>query len=88
METKRQKALGFADQKVVVDENWQVQRADELNWEVRYKGKFRGFYGTIASALDALPDKMLSEEAKGTLKDVKSMQEAIHERIEEAYHPK
>ena len=87
METKRQKKAAHADQKITVDENWVIQRVDPLNWEIRYKGKFNGFYGTISSALNALPAKMLSEEAKGTLKDVQTQQKGISERIEMAFHP-
>ena len=86
METKRQKKQAHSEQKVTIDENWTIQRVDPLNWEIRYKDKFSGFYGTIASALDALPAKMLSEEAKGTLKDLQTQQKAISERIEEAFH--
>ena len=87
METKRQNKEAHAEQKVTIDENWTIQRVDPLNWEIRYKDKFNGFYGTIVSALNALPAKMLSEEAKGTLKDVQTQQKAILERIEMAYHP-
>ena len=57
METKRQKKEAHAGQKITVDENWVIQRVDPLNWEIRYKGKFNGFYATIVSALNALPAK-------------------------------
>ena len=86
METKRQKKEAHAGQKITVDENWVIQRVDPLNWEIRYKGKFNGFYGTISSALNSLPAKMLSEEAKGTLKDLQTQQNGISERIEMAFH--
>ena len=82
--TKAEMRARFDAQTVTIDENWSILRADELNWEIRYKGKFQGFYGSIGGAIRALPAKMLSEDAKGTLKDVLRSLGAITATIEKA----
>lgn len=74
----------MASQTVTIDDHWQIIRADPLNWEIRYKGKFQGYYGTIGNALCALPSKMLNESAKGTLTDIRRTLEGISSTIEKA----
>jgi hypothetical protein len=73
--TLKAKAERFMSQTIKVDENWSIVRADELNWQIRHKDQRapydKWFFGTLRGALLALPDKMLGEEAKGTLDDVR-----------------
>ena len=71
-------------QLITVDQDWQIRRNDELNWDILYKGKFKGYYGDVFSDLQALPCKILSEEAKNSLASITASQEAIAERIERA----
>ncbi len=94
--TKQEKALAtrqakkeqMQSQTVTIDENWRILRSDELNWEIQFhqrdKWTFQGYYGTISSALKALPAKMLSEIAKGSLSDVLRSLEGITATIEKA----
>jgi hypothetical protein len=83
-ETKARKAAEYDAQTVRIDENWKIIRVDELNWEIQFKGKFKGYYPTISSALKALPAKMLSETARNSLADVLRSQDAIVELIQRA----
>jgi hypothetical protein len=82
--TKAAKAAEFKNQAIQIDDNWRVIRADELNWELRFKGQFAGYYGTIADAFKALPAKMLSAAAKNSIADVLQCQAAIIKSIEKA----
>lgn len=82
--SKAAKAERFATQTIPIDQDWEIVRADELNWEIRHKGKFRGYYGTIASAFQALQGKMIGAEAKNSITEVLRSQRAISERIEDA----
>ena len=73
--TLKAKAEEFKSQTIKVDENWSIVRLDELNWQIRHKDQRapydKWFFGTLRGALLALPDKMLGEEAKGTIDDVR-----------------
>jgi len=73
--TLKAKAEKFRSQTINVDENWSIVRLDELNWQIRHKDQRapydKWFFGTLRGALLALPDKMLGEEAKGTIYDVR-----------------
>src|SRR5215471_9333564 len=73
--TLKAKAEKFKSQTIKVDENWSIVRLDELNWQIRHKDQRapydKWFFGTLRGALLALPDKMLGEEAKGTIDDVR-----------------
>lgn len=71
-------------QTVTVDQHWKILRTDPLNWELRYKGKFKGYYGTITDAIRALPSKMLDEVAKNDLAEVLRSLQGIEETIERA----
>jgi hypothetical protein len=82
--TKAAKAEQFKIQTVRIDDNWRIIRADSLNWEIQYKGKFYGYFGDIHNAFKALPSKMLKESAQGTLAEVLECQRAIVARIERA----
>ena len=83
--TLRAKAEKFKSQTIKVDENWSIVRADELNWQIRHKDQRapynKWFFGTLRSALLALPDKMLGEEAKGTIDDVRRCYKGICEAV-------
>jgi hypothetical protein len=79
------KAAEFKEQDIRIDDNWRVFRADQLNWELRYKGRFAGYYGSLVSAFKALPDKMLGSAAKNSLVKLIETQNAIGESIEEAF---
>ena len=61
----------FDKQVISVDENWQIRRADQWNWEIRQKVSekwvFKGYYGKLNSALMALPAHMIGEQAKDSL---------------------
>jgi hypothetical protein len=73
--TLKAKAERFKSQTIKVDENWSIVRADELNWQIRHKDQRapydKWFFGTLRGALLALPDKMIGEEAKCTIADVR-----------------
>lgn len=84
-QTKLAKAAAYEAQTVTIDRHWRIQRVDERNWEMQFKGDFKGFFGDLPSALRALPVKMLSEEASGTLADVLRCHRAILERIEAGF---
>jgi hypothetical protein len=79
--TKKAKASRLAAQIIEVDLNWRIVRTDPRNWEIRYRGTFHGYYGTLLAAFQALPGSMLDVEAKGTLDDVWRCQGAILDRI-------
>jgi hypothetical protein len=82
--TKAAKAEQFKSQTVRIDDNWRIIRADSLNWEIQYKGRFHGYFGDLCNAFKALPGKMLKESAKATLADVLECQRGILARIERA----
>lgn len=84
-ETKRQMRESWSEQTIVIDKDWKIIRSDELNWEIRYKDKFQGFYSTVVAALRVLPAKMLSEVAQGDLATIVAQQKAIVELIEQHF---
>jgi hypothetical protein len=83
--TLKAKAEKFKSQTIKVDENWSVVRVDELNWQIRHKEQRapfdRWFFGTLREAILCLPDKMLGEEAKGTVDDVRRCHRAFCETV-------
>ena len=82
--TRQAKKAQMESQTITIDDDWRILRADPLNWEIQYKGKFQGYYGTIPAALRVLPAKMLGEQAKGTLSDVLRSLEGVTATIEKA----
>src|ERR1043166_4553138 len=78
----------FKAQTITIDDNWQVVRSDELNWEIQFKGRFWGYYGSFLDALKSLPATLLSSEAKNSLADIQQRQKAICERITKALNLK
>ena len=83
-ETRDAQNAAFESQTITIDNHWRIIRSDNLNWEVQFKGQFWGYYGTVAKAFQALPGKMLSEEARGTVADVRGTLNDIIYRIEKA----
>jgi hypothetical protein len=83
-ETRDAQNAAFESQTITIDNHWRIIRSDILNWEVQFKGQFWGYFGTVAKAFQALPGKMLSEEARGGVADVRSALNDIMERIEKA----
>jgi hypothetical protein len=83
--TLRAKAERFKSQTIKVDENWSIVRVDELNWQIRHKDQRapydKWFFGTLRDAILSLPDKMLAEEAKGTIEDVRRYCRAFCEAV-------
>ena len=83
--TLKAKAEKFKSQTIKVDENWSIVRLDELNWQIRHKDQRapynKWFFGTLRGALLALPDKMLGEEAKGTIDDVRRCHRGFCEAV-------
>jgi hypothetical protein len=82
--TKAAKARQFKTQTVRIDDHWRIIRADSLNWEIQYKGKFYGYFADLHNAFKALPGKMLRESAKDTLADVLECQRGVVALIERA----
>lgn len=80
--TIKAKREAFEGQTIVIDENWRIIRADELNWEVQYQEKFDGYFGSLKNAFNGLIKKMLSESAKKDLAQVLEVIKAIETKIE------
>lgn len=66
--TLEAKAKAYASQKIVINDEWSVIRADDLNWQIRYTGKSqatkklgmdRWFFGSVRMALVFVFDKAL-----------------------------
>ena len=75
---------GLDSQTITIDKDWRIIRPDELNWELQYKYKTKGYYSTIVNALSALPAKMLNEAARGTLDELLKIHREIIRKIENA----
>jgi ribosomal protein L20 len=69
-------------QTIQVDENWRIVRADELNWEVQFEGKFYGYFGNLKNAFSSLAVKMLSDVAANDLKKVLEKLNEIENKIQ------
>ena len=78
-----QQAL-FDSQVIKIDSDWTIRRADELNWEVQYRGRFHGFYSHLATAFRALLGKMTDLEAQSSLNDAIECTKRHAETIERA----
>lgn len=79
-------------QTITIDENWSIARIDERNWSILNKRAEKdgfeneNYFGTLLAALNALPSKMLTDEAKTSLASVIESQKAIRARIAQAVH--
>jgi hemolysin activation/secretion protein len=69
-------------QTIVIDENWRIVRADELNWEVQFNGKFNGYSGSLKNAFNGLLKKMISDSARKDVAEVLKRIEEIEKKIE------
>ena len=45
--TKAAKSEAYAAQTITIDRHWRIQRVDERNWEMQFKGDFKGFFGDL-----------------------------------------
>lgn len=84
LQARRDKAAQYAQQVIVVNEDWRIVRADAYNWEVRYKGQFKGYYGRLMAAFQALPAKMLDATVRGTLEQILEQHAAVQRDIDTA----
>ena len=82
--SRKANSAKYAGQVIHVDDDWKIVRADEYNWEIQKKGKFKGYYGKLTEALKALNAHMLGDKAKGSLEDLIGLQKAIQNKIESA----
>jgi hypothetical protein len=79
------KTAASKEQTVKIDGNWRIVRLDKLNWQIQFRGKGKGFFGSIVAAIEALPRHMLNESAKNSLAEVIERQRAIAEMIRKAF---
>jgi hypothetical protein len=69
-------------QTIVIDKNWRIVRADDLNWEVQFKEKFYGYFGSLKNAFNGLLKKMISDSARKDIAEVLKKIKEIEEKIE------
>jgi hypothetical protein len=69
-------------QTIIIDENWRIVRADDLNWEVQFNEKFDGYYGSIKNAFNGLLRKMISDSARKDVAEVLKRLDEIEKKIE------
>lgn len=64
--TKDAKKAVYADQTIRINNEWSVIRLDDLNWQIRQKGRKepwdRWYYGSVKGALYGVFEKALNEE--------------------------
>ena len=72
----------FENQTIVIDGDWKIVRADSLNWEIQFQSKFKGYFGNLFCAFQALPKKMIAESVVNDLNDVFNVLKSIGEKIE------
>ena len=82
--TKAAKKTRLSAQTIAVDKDWRIERVDDCNWRILYKDEFRGYFYRLVDALDALPHRMLSEQAKTSLGHIHGCLKAIQESIQTA----
>lgn len=83
---------GTVEQTITINDTWKIVRLDVKNWQIQHlmplesgkrKGELEwaemGYFGTLRTAIIALPDKMLDDVANGTLTDVKNSLAGIRE---------
>ena len=78
---KRLQRAEWDKQVIIIDDKWRIARFDEKNWVVEFKGDFFGYFGSILTAFQSLPAKMLSAEARDSIAEVHRAQQEINERI-------
>jgi len=82
--TQEAKRADYARQTLRIDGEWVIKRMDQYNWEIRHKGKFYGYYGSLLRAFEALDGKILDIEAVGTLAEIKQQHKDIVARVRDA----
>ncbi len=64
--TLEAKAQAYKSQKIQVNPEWSIVRVDDLNWQIKQKGRKepwdRWYFGTLRGALTGVFDKALNEE--------------------------
>lgn len=64
--TLEAKAKAYASQTIKINPEWSIVRVDDLNWQIRQKGRKepwdRWFYGSVRSALVGVFEKALNED--------------------------
>lgn len=86
-ETKAANRERFDAQTIKIDEQWRIVRVDEYNWQVQRNEKpwpHVNYYGTLFSAMKALPATMLHLEAKNSVAEVRRLTIGIADKIEAA----
>ena len=72
----------FAAQVVRVTPKVSIHRLDAFNWQIRGMGGTReNYFCSLASALEALPAKLLDSEAAGAVADVIAFNRRIREEV-------
>lgn len=88
IQTRTEQAERFAKQTIEVDKNWRIIRFDVYNWQVQHKEHGTwceyGFYGKLGPALQAVANKILSDESTGSLKDCVELLKAIRTCVDES----
>ena len=69
-------------QTIIIDENWRIVRADELNWEVQFNEKFYGYFGSLKNSFNGLLKKMISDSARKDVTEVLKRIDEIEKKIE------
>lgn len=69
-------------QTIIIDENWRIVRADELNWEVQFNEKFYGYFSSLKNAFNGLLKKMISDSARKDVAEVLKRIDEIEKKIE------
>lgn len=77
----RERRKEWDSQTIQVDDDWRIIRADEMNWEVQYKGQFKGYFGRLVNALQDIPHKMLSKQAKGSIDELIGIMRRIETEV-------
>lgn len=81
---KAAKAAARAEQIIEINEEWRIVRADEWNWEIKFKGKSKGYYGRLRHAFEALADKMIDQKPCNSVALVLNELKGIREVVEAA----
>jgi hypothetical protein len=70
-----------SSQTMVIDDDIEIRRVDDMNWGVFYKGEFEGYYGTRISALKAIlpivTDKMMTKNIEELVRIAKCICDRI-----------
>lgn len=88
MAARKAKSDTYKSQVILIEGGWKISRLDERNWQIKHKSiQAENFYASIVDAFNALPVKMLSNEANNSLEEVLGTVKDIRRRIIEALKP-